>query len=155
MNSNSTNTPTSSLTTPSASTTTPQASVVIKNSFIPSSSTPKTSIQSKFKKSLITKKKLEFAAHKHLESDKPEDVDVPTNIEDLDVESLTLLVEEKRNKLEVLKRHQAEKQELTNLIERWKEAGLAALNQLRNFSQEPKTDEQILDSFKIPHDAFL
>lgn len=73
----------------------------------------------------------------------------------MDLESLKLLVEKRRSMLEILKRHEAEKEELVTVTEKWKEAGLLAIEKLRGHVQTPKTDEEILDSFRIPHDAFL
>lgn len=75
--------------------------------------------------------------------------------ENLDIESLSALVERKRNQLAVLSRHQAEKEEMTDLISRWKQAGLDAIERLREFVQPPITDEEIIDSFNIPREMFL
>jgi len=77
------------------------------------------------------------------------------NYDDLDLESLKTLVENKRSQLAVLERHQTEKEELTNLAERWKEAGLVGIKRFREIIQPPRTIEEILDSFKIPHEVFL
>lgn len=94
---------------------------------------------------------MEFAAKNFLESSNEESEDY----ENLDIESLSALVEKKRNQLAVLSRHQAEKEEMTNLISRWKQAGLDAIERLREFVQPPKTDEEIVDSFNISRELFL
>ena len=98
---------------------------------------------------------MEFAAQKYLESDKLSGDESEKKLNDLDLESLKMLVEDKRTKLEILKKHQVEKDKLLNVTEKWKEAGLLAIDKLRGHVQEHKTDEEILDSFKIPHEVFL
>lgn len=98
---------------------------------------------------------MEFAAQHHLEKEKLQNCIEHTNLEGLDIEALQMIVEEKRNKLEILKRFQTEKEDLIAVTQRWKEAGQAGIERLRKFTQEPMTDEKILDSFRIPHDAFL
>lgn len=52
-----------------------------------------------------------------------------------------------------LKKHQAEKKDLKETTEQWKLAGLDAMERLRKYKNA--TDEEILDSFKIPHEIFL
>jgi hypothetical protein len=74
-------------------------------------------------------------------------------LKNLSVEQLTVLVEEKRKKLEFLQKHEAEKKNLIEVTEKWKQAGLDAMERLREW--KPATDEEILDSFKIPHEFFL
>jgi hypothetical protein len=110
------------------------------------------------KKITINKKKLQFAARKQLETDS-EDDDEPlkqkANYENLDIETLKALVEEKKAKLEVLERYKVEKVELINLTAKWKQAGLDGLDRLNNFVTSPTTYEEMLDSFKIPHETFL
>lgn len=122
---------------------------------IPSATTPNVSTSSSSKsiskKTKINKKKLEFAAKKCLE---PTDDEIK-NYEELDTESLKTLVEEKRKQLEVLDRHKVEKEELTNLTERWKQAGVDGIERLRTIIRPPRSDGEILDSFKIPREMFL
>lgn len=98
---------------------------------------------------------MEFAA-KHLEPEpSKEDTIQDDNLENLDIEALKKYIEEKKNHLKTLEKHQAQKEELTNLTEQWKQAGLDAMDHLRKFVEPPKTNEEILDSFKIPHTIFL
>jgi hypothetical protein len=131
--------------TPSSSSSASNSSTSTTPSF---SSSPKTIL----KKAVINKKKLEFAALKNQESSDDEEVQ---NINKLDIESLKSLVEKKREQLAVLVRHQAEKTELIEVTEKWKEAGIEAMNSLRKYVDPPKSDEEILASFKIPHNIFL
>lgn len=96
-----------------------------------SSSTPKaTKSISKINKEHVTlKKKLEFAAHKQL---KDEEDRKEVNYEKLSHDELILLIEKRKEELNVLKRHEKEKEELTGLIEKWKEVGNDALEELEN-----------------------
>lgn len=103
----------------------------------------------------MTQKKLQFAA-RSLESD--ESINHEHNEEklnNLDLESLKNLLAERQKKLESLKSHQVKMEELKNVTEKWKEAGLLAIDRLRPYGDSSATDEEILDSFKIPHDTFL
>lgn len=104
---------------------------------------------------VIKKKKLEFIVNqdgceKTLNSHEDDE-----NIHHLDLKSLKSLVEEKRAKLEVLRRHQTEKENLVDLTDKWKDAGLDGLDKLRECLQPARTSEEILDGFKIPHEMFL
>lgn len=106
----------------------------------------------------MKKKKLEFVSQKICEAE--ESVINPTqenycNLEQLDVKALEALVAEKRAKLQRMQKRQSEMAELQNLINKWKEAGLDGIEQLRKTRQDPVSNEEILDSFKIPHEAFL
>lgn len=115
--------------------------------------TPLSSSKSSLNKVVITKKKLEFAAHKHIEEE--ESKNDSTDYESLGMESLKALVEEKKSKLLILERYKAEKAELTELTQRWKEAGLAGLERLSKHIQPERTVEELLDNFKIPQEMFL
>lgn len=98
---------------------------------------------------------MEFAA-KHLEPEpSKEDTVQDDNLESLDIEALKKHIEEKKSRLRSLEKHQSQKEELINLTEQWKQAGLDAMDQLRKFVEPPKTNEEILDNFKIPHTIFL
>lgn len=103
-------------------------------------------------RSVITQKKLKFAATKQLENDPLEDTE---KLEELDLEALKEVVAEKRETLRLQEKHLEEKEELTNLTERWKEAGLLAIDELKKTTQKSLTTEQVLDSFKISHNIFL
>ena len=75
------------------------------------------------------------------------------DVESLDIGSLQALVKNKREELVALTKHQAERKDLIEITEKWKLAGLDGMERLRNW--RPATDEEILDSFKIPHEIFL
>lgn len=76
-------------------------------------------------------------------------------MEEIDLESLKTLVEQKRAKLEILQRHRVEKASLEALIVKWREAGQEGLSQLIEKTKDSKTAEEILDALKIPHEMFL
>lgn len=101
---------------------------------------------------MIKKKKLEFAADKHLKDNSDSEEEA---YEKLSLETMKTLIAEKKEKRMILERYQAEKEELINLTERWKKAGLDGIERLRNFVDPSKTDEEILDNFNIPHEVFL
>lgn len=124
----------------------------LSSSNTPSSSTLAQSPKTTLKKNVLNKKKLEFAAQKHLEvSDDEEDQE----IEIMDIDSLKAFVDKKQEELAILERHQAEKEELIEVIEKWKQAGLDTMEELRKHVDPSKTDAEVLDSFKIPHKFFL
>lgn len=101
----------------------------------------------------LTQKKLKFAALNQLKDDHEKDEN--KNIEDLDFEALTVIVKEKQETVRLLERHVEEKQELIDLTEKWKEAGIQGLEELKKIIKEPHTIEQLLDSFKIPRTIFF
>lgn len=104
----------------------------------------------------VTQKKLKFAGLQHTEVlEKCSDKDETIVIEDLDLEALRALVEEKRETLRLLERHKVEKQELIDLTEKWKEAGIQGLEEMRKIIKEPQTCEMLLNSFKIPYTVFF
>lgn len=115
------------------------------------------SSNSKAKGNLIKRKKLEFAAEKYLNEkceNEPEK-DLMTTFENLDIDEMKELIEEKKRNLEILQRYQAEKEELIKFTVLWKQAGLDAIERLRQFTNDSNTDEEILDNFNIPHEVFL
>lgn len=126
--------------------------------YIPSASsnTPQSSTSS-LKKTVIKKKKLEFASRKLLEEEKEHerDDDASDNLKNLDIETLKKLVSEKEKELSVLERHQAEKQELIKLTDKWRQAGLDGLKELSQAFDPPKSYAEILHSMKIPKEMFL
>lgn len=71
-----------------------------------SETTPATSSKRKFKKTIITKKKLEFVANKQLEPDKTSDKKEQNHLDEMDLETLKTVVDEKRKNLVILKRHE-------------------------------------------------
>lgn len=92
----------------------------------------------------MTKKKLEFAGRKIIEAPKEEKLEVPVTIEIEDdsdesdsYESLTYdqikeLLEVRKKELEVLQRHQKEKQQLLDYKVKWKNVGNEALEILES-----------------------
>lgn len=95
-----------------------------------------------------------FAARKHYESSEEETE--TADYESLDLESLKALVDKKKLKLEQLEKHQREKENLTKLVEQWKQAGLDGLEKLREIHNEPQASiGKILDSFNIPQEMYL
>lgn len=44
---------------------------------------------------------------------------------------------------------------MKDMTERWKQAGLDGLERLRAYAKPETTIEEMLDSFKIPHEMFL
>lgn len=118
-------------------------------------STPTTSSKSTTDKAAIKKKKLEFEVQSEPEPASEKADEKEENYEGMDLDSLKLLMKEKKNKLEILKRHQTEKEHLINVSEKWQEAGLLAIDKLRGHIKPSPSEEEVLDSFKIPHDFFL
>lgn len=90
---------------------------------------PRTSVISNIvDKSVIKKKKLEFAGRKSVKEDvEKTDKNEYVNYESLDENQLTELLRIRREKLEVLRRHQKEKKQLIEYTARWKEVGNEAL----------------------------
>lgn len=113
-------------------------------------STPRTSsgISKINNNNLISKKKLEFAARKIVKDQKCD-----KNYDNLSVEDLQKLIDERKEKLEVLKRHEAEKKELTELTMKWKKAGNEGLDFIESHLKLDR--EEIMRKIKVDKELFL
>ena len=108
-------------------------------------STPRlsSSIKKKLDRSVITKKKLNFAGQKCLEESKAksENNSEDVNLESLSDDQLHEKYESLKKRLEVLEKHKKEKEELLDYTEKWKEAGNQGLTELTELL---KMDREIL-----------
>lgn len=95
----------------------------------------------------MIKKKLEFAAKKHLEEDKNE-----KNFEELSCDELKIMIDKRKEQLKVLQRHELERQELTGYIEKWKSVGNDALEDLSNHLKISR--EEIMIKLNLVEDLF-
>lgn len=119
------------------------------STYKPSLSTPRASTSSAISKDnykpVLLKKKLEFAAKKHLEEEE-------MNYEGLTQEELKKLIVKRTEQLNILERHEAEKKELTEITEKWKDAGNEAVDELAahfNCSRE-----EVMKNLHISEDLF-
>lgn len=116
-----------------------------------STSTPSATTISKInKESVINKKKLDFAAHKHLKDKEVAEEEV--SYEDLSSDELKLMIDERKKQLGILQRHEAEKQELTELTEKWKAVGNDAVDELVAKMQSSR--EEIMRKLNLAQDLF-
>jgi hypothetical protein len=116
---------------------------------------------------VITKKKLEFAGRKLIEETKKEvkpkvpaiiisDSDESDNetekYDSLNDSQLTELLESRRKQLQILQRHQKEKQQLLEYKEKWKEAGNESLEILTGYYKMSR--EELLHKMGLDDDVF-
>lgn len=99
---------------------------------------------------MINKKKLDFAAYKHLKDKEVAEEEV--SYEDLSSDELKLMIDERKKQLGILQRHEAEKQELTELTEKWKAVGNDAVDELVAKMQSSR--EEIMRKLNLAQDLF-
>lgn len=115
-----------------------------------STSTPSATISKINKESVINKKKLDFAAHKHLKDEEMAEEEV--SYEDLSSDELKLMIDERKKQLGILQRHEAEKQELTEFTAKWKAVGNDAVDELVEKMQSSR--EEIMRKLNLAQDLF-
>lgn len=119
------------------------------STYKPSLSTPRASTSSAISKDtnkpVLLKKKLEFAAKKHLEEEE-------MNYEGLTQEELKKFIVKRTEQLNILERHEAEKKELTEITEKWKDAGNEAVDELAAHFNCCR--EEVMKNLHISEDLF-
>lgn len=98
---------------------------------------------------------MKFAAVKYLEENNNKiKEEAKVDYSELNEEQLAKVIEERKEKVQIFERHEAEKKEVNELIIKWKEAGVSVYEELQKMYPD-KTEEELFNRNGIDPDAFL